>query len=697
MKLGLLAKMGISILTPAIVGLMLVAGVCYKMSEEILREQIATDMDALLECQSIGLDAVFTGIEQSLQTMTENQRIQDQVLAYTEGRSGIFEGPLFTRADRALESFVTSNDIVYYAGIIAVDGMVLGHRIEKQQGPSKFVGGDFSDREYFKKSKNGQSSVVGIKSASTGEFATVIAMPLKLNNQTIAVLAAGIDNKILAQNTTNKIKVGQKGLVYVYDLKGNIVLHPDRAALGRNDSKLPHVAQLLEQKNGRTRFVNDKGEDKGLYYKTLPHEGWILCVEFDRGEIFKPISDLLTNASLLTLACALIVGTMIFFSARGIVRMVGGISGVAEAVAGGRLETNDKERALFDAAEKRGDEFSTLAAGMRRMVQSLRHLLSESEHKTQAAQQATQEAEKATARAEEAARQAESAKREGMLTAAGQLEEVVSVISAASTELSAQIEQSDKSAVESAQRLAEAATAMNEMNATVQEVARNASAASAVSAETRANAESGANIVENALQSIGQVHKVSLALKGDMTTLNQHAQAITQIMNVISDIADQTNLLALNAAIEAARAGDAGRGFAVVADEVRKLAEKTMASTNDVGNAISAIQGSAGKSVAAMDNALAEVEKAAELAKQSGEALQGIVTKVEESADQVSAIATASEQQSATSDEINQSIVSVNEMSSQTAQAMGEASRAVSELARQAERMSELISEMKRG
>ena len=689
--------MGISILTPAIVGLMLVAGVCYKMSEEILREQIATDMNALLECQSIGLDAVFTGVEQSLKTMTENQRIQDQVMAYTEGRPGIFDGSLFTRADRALESFVTSNDIVYYAGIIAVDGTVLGHRIEKQQGPSKFVGGDFSDREYFQKSQNGQSSVVGIKSASTGEFATVIAMPLKLNNHTIAVLAAGIDNKILAQNTTNKIKVGQKGLVYVYDVKGNVVLHPDKAVLGRNDSKLPHVAQLLEQKNGRTRFVNDKGEDKGLYYKTLPHEGWILCVEFDRGEIFKPISDLLTNASLLTLACALIVGTMIFFSARGIVRMLGGISGVAEAVAGGRLETNDKERALFDAAEKRGDEFSTLAAGMRRMVQSIRHLLSESEHKTQAAQHATEEAEKATARAEEAARQAESAKREGMLTAAGQLEEVVSVISAASTELSAQIEQSDRSAVESAQRLAEAATAMNEMNATVQEVARNASSASAVSAETRANAESGANIVENALQSIGQVHKVSLALKGDMTTLNQHAQAITQIMNVISDIADQTNLLALNAAIEAARAGEAGRGFAVVADEVRKLAEKTMASTNDVGNAISAIQGSAGQSVAAMDKALAEVEKAAELAKQSGEALQGIVTKVEESADQVSAIATASEQQSATSDEINQSIVSVNEMSSQTAQAMGEASRAVSELARQAERMSELISEMKRG
>ncbi|MGV7004376.1 methyl-accepting chemotaxis protein [Desulfovibrio sp. QI0442] len=696
MKLGLLAKMGISILTPAIVGLMLVAGVCYKMSEEILREQIATDMSALLECQSIGLDAVFSGIEQGLQTMTENQRIKDQVEAYSRNKSDAFEGSLFTRADQALDSFVANNDMVSSAAIIAMDGTVLGYRVDKQQGKNKFVGANFSDREYFVKSKNGQPSVVGMVDATTGEVYTVLAKPLKLDGKNMAVLAAAIDNKILGKNTTDKIKIGQKGMVYAYDLQGRMVLNPDGAVLGRNDSKVPHVAALLQQKEGRTLFDNGKGE-KGLYYKPLLHEGWILCVEFDRGEIFKPISDLLTNASLLTLACALIVGTMIFFSARGIVRMVGGISGVAEAVAGGRLETNDKERALFDAAEKRGDEFSTLAAGMRRMVQSIRHLLGESEHKTQAAQHATEEAEKATARAEEAARQAESAKREGMLTAAGQLEEVVSVISAASTELSAQIEQSDRSAVESAQRLAEAATAMNEMNATVQEVARNASAASAVSAETRANAESGANIVENALQSIGQVHKVSLALKGDMTTLNQHAQAITQIMNVISDIADQTNLLALNAAIEAARAGEAGRGFAVVADEVRKLAEKTMASTNDVGNAISAIQGSAGQSVAAMDKALAEVEKAAELAKQSGEALQGIVTKVEESADQVSAIATASEQQSATSDEINQSIVSVNEMSSQTAQAMGEASRAVSELARQAERMSELISEMKRG
>ena len=150
----------------------------------------------------------------------------------------------------------------------------------------------------------------------------------------------------------------------------------------------------------------------------------------------------------------------------------------------------------------------------------------------------------------------------------------------------------------------------------------------------------------------GEAHNdkgMSQELKQDMLQLNTHAQAISQIMGVISDIADQTNLLALNAAIEAARAGDAGRGFAVVADEVRKLAEKTMAST---------------------DNALEQVNQATGYASQSGLALNEILETVLGMADQVNAIATTSEEQSAASDEINLSIENVNEMAKQTATAM---------------------------
>ncbi|MCR5814707.1 MAG: cache domain-containing protein [Desulfovibrio sp.] len=343
----------------------------------------------------------------------------------------------------------------------------------------------------------------------------------------------------------------------------------------------------------------------------------------------------------------------------------------------------------------RKDEIGDLVNALRNMVSSLKDKISEADQATAEAQKKGEEAEQAMHQAEAAALEAQNAKRAGMHTAADHLDSVVHGISTAASELSAQIEESDRVASESSNRLSEAATAMNEMNATVQEVAHNASSAASVSAETRRNAEDGQKILSDALTSINQVQTLSLELQEDMGQLHGHTQSISQIMNVISDIADQTNLLALNAAIEAARAGEAGRGFAVVADEVRKLAEKTMASTNDVSKAITAIQSSAQKSVDKMSEALTAVDQATNLAQQSGEALQQIVKNVEDTADQVRAIATAAEEQSAASEEINQSVTAVNSMSGQTAAAMNEATKAIADLAQQSETLANLVEKMK--
>ena len=236
---------------------------------------------------------------------------------------------------------------------------------------------------------------------------------------------------------------------------------------------------------------------------------------------------------------------------------------------------------------------------------------------------------------------------------------------------------------------------MNEMNATVLEVARNAGSAAEASENMRHKAEEGAHIVSDVVRSIASLRDMSLTLKEDMSTLGQNAAAITQIMSVISDIADQTNLLALNAAIEAARAGEAGRGFAVVADEVRKLAEKTMASTSEVGNAINAIQKSTDKSIRQVEISVEGVNAATELAGRSGDALQEIVQMAESAADQVRAIAAASEQQSATSEEINRSIADINQVASQNAAAMEQAAQSVQAMAEEARKLNALIEKMK--
>lgn len=295
----------------------------------------------------------------------------------------------------------------------------------------------------------------------------------------------------------------------------------------------------------------------------------------------------------------------------------------------------------------------------------------------------------------QARRNAENALHEGMLSAAAQLESVVDIVSSASTQLAAQLEESERGATEQAGRVAETATAMEEMNATVLEVARNAGQAAEVSLTTRKEAESGAEVVQKSVDSIQIVQQQALQLKQDMTTLDENARAISQIMSVISDIADQTNLLALNAAIEAARAGEAGRGFAVVADEVRKLAEKTMASTANVSKAVSAIQTSAAKSMAQVEASTGAVEEATRYAHLSGEALKKIVNMVDVSAEQVRGIATASEQQSSTSESINRALGHVNDIASGTARAMQEAAQAVADLSGQAQTLTRLINSMK--
>ena len=344
---------------------------------------------------------------------------------------------------------------------------------------------------------------------------------------------------------------------------------------------------------------------------------------------------------------------------------------------------------------QRTDEIGTLANALRKMVSTLKEIIIEAETSAKKADEESKKAQVATAEAIQSKELAERAKSEGMLEAANKLEGIVEIVTSASEQLSTQIEQSSHGAEEQSQRVAETATAMEEMNATVLEVAKSASHAAETADKAKNKAEGGASIVEKVVQGIGEVQKHALDMKTDMTTLGQQALGIGQIMNVISDIADQTNLLALNAAIEAARAGDAGRGFAVVADEVRKLAEKTMTATKEVGDAIHNIQSGTQKNIENVDSTVKMIDNATAMASESGEALNEIVSLVDLTTDQVRSIATASEQQSATSEEINRSIEDVNRISSETSDAMRQSSHEVGELVSQAQILQGLIDQMK--
>jgi methyl-accepting chemotaxis protein len=267
-------------------------------------------------------------------------------------------------------------------------------------------------------------------------------------------------------------------------------------------------------------------------------------------------------------------------------------------------------------------------------------------------------------------------------------------VSSASDEIAAQIEESSQGADQQRSMASEVATAMEEMNVSILEVARNASGAAELADSTKARANEGLEVVEEAVSVIQNVHAKARDLERDMAELGEHAEGIGNIMGVISDIADQTNLLALNAAIEAARAGAAGRGFAVVADEVRKLAEKTMVATNEVSDYISNIQASTKKNIESTQDASQAITRSTDLTSRSGEALREIVHMIEETADQVRNIATASEEQSAASEEISQSTEKVNRISSEMAESMNQSAQAVTDLAKIAHDLKQIIQDM---
>ncbi|MBC16148.1 MAG: chemotaxis protein [Desulfovibrio sp.] len=268
-------------------------------------------------------------------------------------------------------------------------------------------------------------------------------------------------------------------------------------------------------------------------------------------------------------------------------------------------------------------------------------------------------------------------------------------LASASEEISAQVDQSSKASEESRRLTAGVAVSVEQMNATVLEVARNAAAAAEISDQARSEAESGASIVTEVIAGISSLEKQATQLNTDMNSLERQADSIGDIMAVISDIADQTNLLALNAAIEAARAGEAGRGFAVVADEVRKLAEKTMDATKNVEENISAIQKSAESNLDSTRQTVVVIEETVETTRRAGQALDSIVNLSGQTWENVQSIATAAEEQSAASDEIARSAGEINVVADETSRAMHESALAVTDLARLAGELRNVMSTMR--
>jgi methyl-accepting chemotaxis protein len=236
--------------------------------------------------------------------------------------------------------------------------------------------------------------------------------------------------------------------------------------------------------------------------------------------------------------------------------------------------------------------------------------------------------------------------------------------------LSAVTEQTNLEVSSQKEETEQVATAMNQMTATVHDVARNAEEAALAAQTADTKVDSGQAVVRQSMQRIEQLATSASSASHSIENLSAEIQNIGKVLGVIKSVAEQTNLLALNAAIEAARAGEQGRGFAVVADEVRALAKRTQQSTEEIERLVTSLQSGAQASVAQIQSSGELVKLAVSDALQTESALGSIAAAVSLIQQMNQQIAAAAEEQSSVAEEINRSVTSIRASADQSALAM---------------------------
>lgn len=457
---------------------------------------------------------------------------------------------------------------------------------------------------------------------STGELALFIDYRVEKDGQLVGIAGMGLRMTELSELIHN-FSFGERGRVLLVRNDGLIQVHPQAEFSGKRQlaeqfGDAASQAVLSGGEGLRSVRFNRDGEDYLALGLPLRDLNWTLVAEVPEAEIYAQMREAVWLTSLIGGAVALVSLLLVVLLARGLVRPIRQVTSALVQIGSG---AGDLSHRLDDTRE---DELGDLARGFNRFLDSQRALIGEVLRTTERLHRS--------------------------------VEQVTQVVNNTADRSGRQQEMTEM-----------VATAVHEMGLTVQDIAHNAGNAAQASQSARDEALQAREVVHRSIHNIegmsGEIGRAAQAVG----QLADEVASIDEVLAVIRSISEQTNLLALNAAIEAARAGEMGRGFAVVADEVRTLARRTQVSTDEVQQMIQRLKQGAGSAVASMQAGQQATGSGVESSQRTGASLGAITDQVERISDMNHQVATATEEQSAVTEEINRTVQGISDLARETA------------------------------
>ncbi|MCQ4285884.1 methyl-accepting chemotaxis protein [Pseudomonas stutzeri] len=443
---------------------------------------------------------------------------------------------------------------------------------------------------------------------------------ISANGKTLGVAGLGYSLASLS-DMVKGFQFGERGHVYLVGRDARIKVHPQAEhndAIDLSTLTSPEAAIALVANSGKAVRFERSGETFIALAQPIESLGWTLVSEVPEAEIYSETQRTLWMTSAIGLAIALLSLGLVVLLARGLAKPIRQVTAALVEIGGGG---GDLTRRLDDS---RADELGDLARGFNRFLAGQRTLIGDVLATSEQLRSAVVQVARVVG---------DTAKR------SGRQQEMTDMV----------------------------ATAVNEMGLTVQEIAQNANQAADASQLAHSEATVARQEVGHSVTHIEHMSDEIGSAAGTVAELAAQVASIDQVLSVIRGISERTNLLALNAAIEAARAGEMGRGFAVVADEVRTLASRTQASTDEIQQMTVSLQKVAEAAVNSMQSGQKATGIGVEASQRTSRSLAAITDQIERISDMNTQVATATEEQSSVTEEINRNVHGIAELAHSTA------------------------------